>query len=83
MSCEVELSTCELFTNECIIVKMSTEVDDVVRKPARAAEMSTTSERNFDEPECQKISRQSETSKICFGNKITTDTLFQGKSGSL
>ena len=45
-SCEVELSTRELFTNECIIVKMSTEGDEVVRKPARAAEMSTTIVKN-------------------------------------
>ena len=41
-SCEVELSTHKLFTDECQIVKMSAEIDNVVRKPTRAAEMSTT-----------------------------------------
>ena len=35
---------CQLanFLQMSVIVKMSTEVDDFVRKPARAAEMSTT-----------------------------------------
>ena len=46
-SCEVEFSTYELFTNECIIIKISAEVDDVFRKPARAVEISTTNVLNL------------------------------------